>query len=663
MNRPRRLASQIFAASAVVVAGSLILVWILTSWRASGIADRNMAAQLQATRAAVEDVLTQRTASMQRLAAGLAGVPAYYSRFEGAVEQRSLSTLLDQAEEFRDQLGAAWTMLLDANGTMLAWTLHPERSNEDFTGGALVDGPLAGEPTTGTWLEPMGDGDLPYQGVAVPLRAPGGSGVRGILIAALGIDSTLADQLRLQTRAEVAIATLDTLGKARLVATTLAIGAPVLTAAIDTRAADGRVELAEGGEGYIGAASPLVTAAGDTVGVVVGLGSRRLAMATNDPLRGATFLGFLVGLGLALGTGLWLSRRIAAPLRTLVRATRAAREGDYSVTLPAHAPQEISELARAFHGLMDDLKAKEELVAVLHRERNTRAVIAPSPDRLENGALFANRYEIRGLLGAGGMGTVYRAIDRELGEAVAVKTLTGAALEEGGAALDRFREEIRLARRISHRNVVRTHDLGVSGANYYLTMELVDGRSLEDVLAQEGTLSPGAVQSIAIQALRALDAAHAVGVVHRDIKPPNLLLDGSGLLKVTDFGIARLADANGRGGKLTATGMVVGTPAYMAPEQLSGEVVDARADLYALGAVLYECLTGKSPHEGLGLMQLFARAQQATPAPDPRAQRPETPTGLAEVIRTALSPQPAGRFANAQAMLEALEATGSGNYP
>ncbi|MBL8960051.1 MAG: serine/threonine protein kinase, partial [Gemmatimonadetes bacterium] len=285
-------------------------------------------------------------------------------------------------------------------------------------------------------------------------------------------------------------------------------------------------------------------------------------------------------------------------------------------------------------------------------------IVAAPGARLEVGATFDGRYEIRQLLGAGGMGTVYRAVDRELGETVALKTLSGASLAEGrGPALDRFREEIRLARRISHRNVVRTHDLGVVDGTYYLTMELVDGRSLEDVLAQEGTLSPRAVHSIAVQALRALDAAHAVGVVHRDIKPPNLLLDGSGLLKVTDFGIARLADAGGRAGKLTATGMVVGTPAYMAPEQLAGEAVDARADLYALGAVLYECLTGKSPHEGLGLMQLFARAQQGTPAPDVRAERPDTPAGLAEVVRQALSPRAAGRYANAQAMLDALEAT------
>jgi len=654
--RPRRLASQIFSASAAVVAGSLILVWILTSWRARGIADRTLSNQLQATRAAVEDVLRQRTHSIQRLAAGLAGVPAYYSRFEGAVEQQSLSTLLDQAEEFRDQLGAEWTMLLDGNGTMLAWTLHPDRSNEDFSEGALVARALAGDSTEGAWVEPRETGDIPYQGIAVPLRAPGSTTVRGVLVAALAMDSTLATQLRRQTRADVAVAVLDTAGNAHVVTATVATP---LASAIDARDDDGHVEVTTDDDSYVGAASPLITAGGDTVGVVVGLGSQRAALAANDPLKGATLVGFLVGLTLALGTGSWLSRRIAEPLRSLVHATRAARAGDYNVTLPKHAPQEISELAKAFHGLMDDLRAKDELVAVMQHEKGTREVVATAGTPFELGAILNGRYEIRQVLGAGGMGTVYRAVDRELGETVALKTLSGASLADSGqAVLDRFREEIRLARRISHRNVVRTHDLGVANGTYYLTMELVDGRSLEDVLMQEGTLSARAVQSIAVQTLRALDAAHAVGVVHRDIKPPNLLLDGSGLLKVTDFGIARLADAGGRASKLTATGIVVGTPDYMAPEQLTGEAVDARADLYALGAVLYECLTGKSPHEGLGLLALFARAQQGTPAPDVRTERPEIPEGLAAVIRKALSPQASERYPNAEGMLEAIEAAG-----
>jgi serine/threonine-protein kinase len=251
---------------------------------------------------------------------------------------------------------------------------------------------------------------------------------------------------------------------------------------------------------------------------------------------------------------------------------------------------------------------------------------------------------------------VYRALDKELGEPVALKTLRTEDLKQDESSLDRFRAEIRLARRITHRNVVRTHDLGVVGDMYYLTMELVEGRPLDDLIAQEGQLPVGAVQSIGVQMLRALEAAHEVGVVHRDIKPPNLLLDASGLLKVTDFGIARLVTETLGKRKFTSTGMIVGSPAYMAPEQLAGDPVDARADVYAAGAVLYECLTGKGPHDDLTLHQVFARSVNDAPALDPTALRPDLPAAMAAVVRGALAPRPERRFASAREMLVALEA-------
>jgi serine/threonine-protein kinase len=447
------------------------------------------------------------------------------------------------------------------------------------------------------------------------------------------------------------LTTIDTSGVAHLVATTIdSETAAALGAAVTGWSPGAPVRVGD----YLGAATPLVTAGSDTVGMLVGFRSRQQAMAAVDPLGTSTLLGFLVGLGLALGAGLLLSRRIAAPIRTLVKATRAAREGNYAVTLPGHAPREISELARAFHGLLDELKAKEELVSVLQHERSTRELAVPAASTIQVGSLFAGRYQIAQLLGTGGMGSVYRAIDRELGDTVALKALR-TDLAEGSEALDRFREEIRLARRISHRNVVRTHDLGLVGDVYYLTMELVDGRPLDDILAQEGRLTRGAAHAIGVQMLRALEAAHDVGVVHRDIKPPNLLLERAGLLKVTDFGIARLADETTRQKKLTQTGLIVGTPMYMAPEQLAGESVDARADVYAAGAVLYECVTGVSPHDGLTLPQLFLRAHQDAPPLDPRARAPETPEALAMVIVRALMPRREKRWGSAAAMIEALQ--------
>lgn len=650
--KARGVASQIFLAGALVVGSTLTLVWWLTSLRAGRVAEAGLTQEINAARTAIDDALDRRREATQRAAATLASVPSYFSRFEGALERRDLSTLLDQAEEYRDQLGAAWVMLTDGRGTMAAWTLHPERTGEDFSGGALMSRALSGDSASGLWLEPMTDGtEAMFQAIAAPMRPPGAPTVSGVLIVGLPIDSALVYSLRRQTGSHMLLTTFDTSRVAHVVSTTIeSESREALGVAVTARAPGAPIRVGD----YLGAATPLVTAGDDTVGMLVGFRSRQQAMAAVDPLGTSTLLGFLVGLTMALGAGLVLARRIAAPIRTLVRATRAAREGNYSVTLPGHAPREISELARAFHGLLDELKAKEELVTVLQHERNTREMAVPAPGTIEVGSLFAGRYEIVHLLGTGGMGSVYRAIDRELGDTVALKALR-TDLAEGSEALERFREEIRLARRISHRNVVRTHDLGLVGDVYYLTMELVDGRPLDDLLVQEGRLKSGAVHAIGVQMLRALEAAHEVGVVHRDIKPPNLLIDRAGLLKVTDFGIARLADETTRQKKLTQTGLIVGTPMYMAPEQLAGDAVDARADVYAAGAVLYECVTGASPHEGLTLPQLFLRAHQEAPPVDPRARAPDTPEALAQVIVRALMPKREKRWSSATAMIAALQ--------
>ncbi|MCC6318103.1 MAG: protein kinase [Gemmatimonadaceae bacterium] len=658
---PRSVASQIFVAGALVVAGALGLVFLLTVTRARAVAERSLARELNTTRAAIEDALGQRTMSVQRLAAGLAAVPTYYSRYEAALARRDLASLLDQAEEYQQQLAASWVMLVDQQGTLAAWSLHPERTGEDFSSGALVRRALAGDSASGAWLEPGDQGDAIYQTIAVPMRPPGGGAVAGALIAALAVDTRDAASLRRQTGSEIVLAVIDSSRRAHVATSTMAGSArPALERALSARSADGHVEVRGDGldDGYIGAANPLVTAGGDTVGLLVGLRSRRQALAAVDPLPTSVLVAFVAGLLLALGAGLVVSRRIAAPIRALVRATRGARQGEYGVSLPDHAPREIGELADAFHALLDDLRAKDDLVAVLQHEHRARAPGSSPAAGLAPGAIFANRYEIVGLLGAGGMGAVYRVVDRELGETVALKTLHSEDLRQDQGLLDRFREEIRLARRITHRNVVRTHDLGVVDDVYYLTMELVEGRSLDDLIAQEGRLPVGAVQSIGMQMLRALEAAHEVGVVHRDIKPPNLLLGGSGLLKVTDFGIARLVNATLGQRKFTSTGMIVGSPAYMAPEQLAGDPVDARADIYAAGAVLFECLTGKGPHDDLTLQQVFARSVTDASAPDPTTLRPELPPALAAVVRSALAPRPDRRFGSAREMLAALEAVG-----
>jgi len=192
--------------------------------------------------------------------------------------------------------------------------------------------------------------------------------------------------------------------------------------------------------------------------------------------------------------------------------------------------------------------------------------------RVAEGSLLASRYEIRSCLGKGGMGVVYLAYDRVLEETVAIKVLRGHAAEDP-STVRRFRSEIKLARRVTHRNVCRIHDYGVDEGVEYISMQFVAGLDLRTRLRESGGLQTDEAYEIALQIAEGLQAVHDEGIVHRDLKTPNVMLDGQGVVRLMDFGIAK---ATGGGESLTVTGHIVGTPEYMSPEQIRGEDIDAR---------------------------------------------------------------------------------------
>ncbi len=264
---------------------------------------------------------------------------------------------------------------------------------------------------------------------------------------------------------------------------------------------------------------------------------------------------------------------------------------------------------------------------------------------------LAGRYEIQDVLGAGGMGVVYRARDRELGEIVALKMLRDRADPD---ALERFRLELRLARRVSHPNVVRVHDLGeadgAEGGGRFITMEYVAGPSLSRALMEGGPLPIPAAVALGKQLARALAVVHAQGVIHRDLKPQNVLLAADGEAKLADFGIANLA--RGDDGTDWREG-VTGTLAYMAPEQLLGEPPDRRTDVYALGVVLYEALTGVPPFPAPSPEVLVARSL-AGAAPAPGEIRPAIPRALSAVVLRAMAGRREVRPGSASELHDAL---------
>lgn len=268
---------------------------------------------------------------------------------------------------------------------------------------------------------------------------------------------------------------------------------------------------------------------------------------------------------------------------------------------------------------------------------------------LQPGDLLAGRYRIQERIGSGGMGVVYRALDEELGLCIAVKVLRPDLVGDNRVET-RLRRELLLNRQVSHRNAVRIHDIGQDRGFLFLTLDLVEGRSLREVLRAEGPLSPDRAVAIARQLALALEAAHAEGIIHRDLKPPNVLVNDSGRAWITDFGVARSLHDRGP----TRTGSVIGTLAYLSPEQARGEEVDGRSDLYALGILLFEMLTGQLPFKGGSTAEDMA--QRITGASkDVRTLREDVPAWLAAVIRRLLQRDPDDRFQSARELIDALD--------
>ncbi|HKH45427.1 MAG TPA: tetratricopeptide repeat protein [Thermoanaerobaculia bacterium] len=268
---------------------------------------------------------------------------------------------------------------------------------------------------------------------------------------------------------------------------------------------------------------------------------------------------------------------------------------------------------------------------------------------LAPGTLLAGRYRILELVGAGGMGMVYRAEDEQLDLPVALKILRPDLAQEG-QRLERFKQELVLARQVSHPNVVRTHDLGRDGEIVFLTMDFVPGRSLDQLLADEGRLAPERAAGIARQIASGLAVAHDAGVVHRDLKPGNILVDDAGRAAISDFGIARSLAGSGP----TLPGSVVGTLDYLSPEQARGEEVDGRADLYALGILLYEMLTGKLPFAGGSAAEMLAQRLTGSTR-DLGATGVQVPRPLAAIVRRLLQRDRARRYQSARDVLADLD--------
>jgi serine/threonine-protein kinase len=664
------LTLKVFAATALVVVAVLAAALAVTAAVARTSAERALDQRLSNTSEVLRRFIE---AENGKLARG-AMAAAQFSPSVAAIVSGDAATALDQAQVYREILGADYTLITDNQAVLKARTDRPGAFG-DTLGGPLIGGALEGRQVSG--FVNQADERL-YLAVATPLADQESGVVRAMLLAAHQVTDSLAAQLRRATGSDVVFFVLDAEDRPVVVAASLprspaldaAVRPAVSAGAMTVGSAETRTEAVVEGRRLAGFLRPLVNPGVDrAMGGYLALRSLDAELASFRRLQRTLGIVGAAGLLVALLAAWVVARQIARPVRALVAATRRVADGDLGGDVPVAGRDEIGQLAGAFRHMLEELRAKQQLVEFLSSgagaatERIPLAggeaavptlvrAAAAGTGMLAVGQTFAGRYEVKAILGIGGMGVVYRALDRELGEPVAIKTLKADAVAADPAMLQRFKDEIRLARRITHRNVVRTHDLGEVEGLYYITMEYVEGQSLKHLVQSRGHLPVSVTLTLGKQLCRALEVAHEQGVIHRDIKPQNMIVEPSGTLKVMDFGIARLA---ARTDGVTQAGMAIGTPEYMAPEQLLGDQVDFRADLYATGCVLFECLTGRPPFVADSPVTLVAKQLEEVP-PSPAALNAEVPPALADLVLRALSKDREQRPASATVLHDALDA-------
>lgn len=641
-----------------------------TTWQANALAQRSIRDGLGETRGVWETFQSDRYAKLKLGVRALANDPY----FKAYVETGDEASVVDSLQERGADIAADVFLAADPDGVVIARSDRPGAQGEDLSRAPVVARALEGEESATIWQQ----GERLYHTVAVPMVTLGE--LKGVLVAGYAIDEAVAGSIRRLTRGDVAF--LAEAGAPRLSVSSLGPKEPALRARVEAAqlsAADAEpFELTLAGERMVAVRLPLVDASQQRVGSLLALRSLDVELAAFRSFRNSLVLVALAVMALALAASIVMARRITGPVRKLVDLVERAREGSYRGAVSVQSSDEIGVLARAFNRLLADLREKEQLIAFLNEgmtemrrsqaaaaaDTVASAVTAELPvagsvpasmaARLERGTVFAGRYEILGSVGKGGMGIVYRARDRQLDEVVALKLLRPETLADDPTLLERFKSEIRLARKVTHRNVLRTHDFGETGGVPYISMEYLEGVSLKELVKSRGALPLGVGLRIAKQIAQGLEAAHHQGVVHRDVKPQNILiLPESGEVKIMDFGIARVSEM--KGGGLTTTGTVMGTPDYIPPEQAQGQPADFRSDLYSLGVVLFEMFAGRLPFVADSAMAVIL-AHVQTPPPRPRALNPRLPASLEAVILRCLAKAPAQRYPDVERLLQALGA-------
>jgi serine/threonine-protein kinase len=642
-----------------------------------------------------------------------------YSGNQANIEKGEYASVRDTLLDNLSRLSAEVAVVVRPSGMLLSCTT--DGAKQDYTDVGIVqramhpeEAAMAGYPGPsyrGFFEIKEGAFKGVYHAVSRPINAPGGASL-GVMLVGTKLNEAAANELRkislppnrkgeaqphfgLLSHFEILGDTTGASERPKLAAALKANpGFPAAKAAVLAGNRSEPLTLGIGGHPYLAVLAPLKAAN------ALDLEVADLVLMPLDPflapfnaIRNAILLAGAVGLVLSMLFSLASAKRVTAPLASLTHAAVALSEGERPEIPALKGEDEVGYLTLAFRALLSELKAKDELLAAMEAVRaqqgsggmaggldtmgsrvgmsvvdidatvsitESQAIRGelPAPQKktitLKPGDLFAGRYRIEGILGKGGMGIVLRARDQQLDEDVALKVIRPEIQTEPGF-IETLKQEIKLARRITHKYVLRTHDFGESEGIPFVSMEYLKGVTLKQLQTERGALPIGLVLRIARQVAEGLEAAHAEGVVHRDIKPLNVLFDARGDAKLMDFGLAAPVSAKGT----DEGGQVFGTPRYMAPEQVRGEQVDPRTDLYALGIMLFELTTGFAPYDHESVTETL-RMQLSAPIPKAKDMAPGLPEGFSFLVERLMQKKKEDRPASASEVVEILKLLAAG---
>jgi eukaryotic-like serine/threonine-protein kinase len=648
-----------FFLTALIIILLVAVTILFSSRRARALAQETIRADLKQT-LSVFDTFQKDRYEKLKIANKIIAQNPYIQAY---IQESDSNSILDLARDTEESIKSDFIIVTDSDGVVLARTDKPGAGGQTVANVPLIAGALEGNEVTGLMIENQ---NL-YHAIGLPVVT--GDIITAALAVGYSINDALVMQIKELTHSEAAFF-LES-DKLSLISSTITSDREDLTEAIAAaKTENDPFQFEIGPEKYVGVFRPLKNLDGKMLGRFAAFRSLdRELFAFRQFQKNILIVGLLM-MVLAFLLSFLGSRQITGPLRNLTNAVNEVKEGNYDVPIETMSRDEVGILAESFKKLLAQLKEKQQLVEYLSQQPTVAgSPVASMPTGVLSagqqspgsasvslaaigpGSVIANRYEVQSILGAGGMGLVLKALDRQLDEVVALKLLKGEVFQQDPVALDRFKQELKLARRITHRNVVRTYDYSEMDHYYVISMEYVKGITLKQLIRQRGMLPVRIGLQIGKQICSALDAAHEKGVVHRDMKPQNVLLESTGDVKIMDFGIARLADMKG----MTSTGTIMGTPDYMSPEQAQGLSVDHRTDVYSTGVVLFEVFTGKLPFTAdSALAVLNKHIREAVPKPT--SINPSLPLELEQVLIRAMAKNPEQRYQKISALYAELEA-------